>query len=279
MAQKVLIIGGTGLTGKEIVKALVKDKDIEITCLTRPPTPKNPTSPFLTSLQIPLLPLDLSTTTPLSTLTTALSPFPTIISCLGFSSHVTELRLIDALAGLPLTRFIPCSWATPCPSGDIMLLRDEKQRVFERVWQYKIPYTIVDVGFWYQISLPRVASGKLDGLIVLDAGDKFGDGKAENLLIDKRDIGGFVGEIVKDAGTVGKWVVCWGERIDQEGVFRVVGEESGEVVEVRDVSFLFPFILLFFTGKFDRVVGCVREAEWREKKLTHAFHPRSPTKV
>lgn len=117
-----------------------------------------------------------------------------------------------------------------------MMLRDEKEAVFQRVWHHHIPYTIVDVGYWYQISVPRVPSGKLDYVLVLPANEVVGDGDVENLLTDKRDIGGFVVRVLRDERTVNARVVCWGERVSQKEVVGIVEEVCGETVEVAKVS-------------------------------------------
>lgn len=37
-----------------------------------------------------------------------------------------------------------------------MQVRDTKETVFNAVLVAKVPYTIVDVGFWYQASFPTV---------------------------------------------------------------------------------------------------------------------------
>ncbi|PVI03913.1 isoflavone reductase family protein [Periconia macrospinosa] len=225
--QKVLVIGGTGLTGKEIVRALEEDGGFDLTCLIRPSSAQKPSVKSLAARGIALIPCDLEND-PIPTIAHVLKGYDTILSAIGFQSKQTELKLVDAIALAGTKRFVPCSWSIPCPPGNIMLLRDEKEAVLQRIWHHHIPYTIVDVGYWYQISVPRVPSGKVDYIMVLPANERFGDGELENLLTDKRDIGGFVARVLKDPRTVNQRVVCWGERLSQNEVFKVVEEVSGE---------------------------------------------------
>lgn len=51
------------------------------------------------------------------------------------------------------------------PAGGVHWLRDEKEKVFRHVKKIGLSYTIVDVGWWYQIAWPRVPSGKLDACV------------------------------------------------------------------------------------------------------------------
>lgn len=159
-----------------------------------------------------------------------------MVSCIGFRSRAAENALVDAVAAAGTSRFVPCAFASVAPPGGILGLRDEKEVTYQRIWQQKIPYTIIDVGFWYQLSVPRVPSGRLDYALVLPMNEVVAGGAAKNLLTDKRDIGGFVTRILRDARTVNQKVVCWGEEISQNQIVRVVEEMSGEKVELTDVS-------------------------------------------
>jgi hypothetical protein len=150
-----------------------------------------------------------------------------------------------------ISRFVPCSWASVIPPGGIVTLRDEKERVLQRVWQHRMPWTLIDVGYWQQLSIPRVPSGRLDYVIVLPANEIHAGGEAKNLLMNKCDIGAFVARIVKDPKTVNKKVICWAEELSQKDVVKMVEEKSGEKLEMTEVSFfsyssIFSLQRLFF---------------------------------
>jgi hypothetical protein len=145
-----------------------------------------------------------------------------------------------------------CSYTTIAPRGGILKIRDDKEIAFDAPLQLKLPYTIVDVGFWHQISYPRVPSGKLDYSLIPVApapNEYIGDGSARNLLTDVRDVGEFVARIVRDPRTVNKRDVAWGDELSQKEVFDMVERYTGEVVERTCLS----------ADQVHKAVGEVRE--------------------
>lgn len=163
-----------------------------------------------------------------------------VVSAIGFRSKTAEVALVDAVASAGISRFVPCAWASICPPGGILGLRDEKEAVFQRIWQQRIPYTIVDVGFWHQLSVPRVPSGKLDYALVLPSNEIFGNGDAKNLLTNKRDIGPFVARILQDHRTINQKVICYAEEMSQNEITQIVEEKSGEKLDLIRVRFPSP---------------------------------------
>lgn len=57
-----------------------------------------------------------------------------------------------------------------------MILRDQKEEVQNRIFYHHLPYTVIDVGFWHQISFPSVPSGRADYAFLGAANYVFGDG-------------------------------------------------------------------------------------------------------
>jgi hypothetical protein len=169
-------------------------------------------------------------------LSTALTGYDTVISAVNAENQLEQLKLADALASTGVKRFIPCGFTTICPPGGIMKIRDWKEEVHNRVFQHKIPYTVFDVGYWHQISFPRVPSGKVDyALFWMDA-PLYGDGKAKNLLTDKRDIGRFLARIIKDERTINKRVFAYSDALSQNEIFTLMEKLSGEKIEPTIVS-------------------------------------------
>jgi len=114
-----------------------------------------------------------------------------------------------------------------------MQLRDVKEVILNAILVAKLPYTVVDVGYWYQVSLPRVPSGRLDYAIVLrGASNRFiGDGSAKNILTDKRDVGRLMVKIIKDHRTLNHKVVTVGEVLSQNETWDIVEKVTGEKPE------------------------------------------------
>ena len=99
-----------------------------------------------------------------------------------------------------------------------------------------MPYTIIDVGYWHQISFPRLPSGRVDYASFVPNDTIFGDGSTPSLLTDLRDVGRFVALIIKDERTLNKFVVTYSDELSQNEVFASIEEMSGEKVDRKTVS-------------------------------------------
>ena len=99
-----------------------------------------------------------------------------------------------------------------------------------------MPYTFIDVGYWFQISWPRVPSGKLDYAVLIPGNDVYGSGDIKTLLIDKRDIGVYVTKIIKDERTLNKRVLAHGEELSQKEIIDIVEKATGEKIKTNHVS-------------------------------------------
>lgn len=117
-----------------------------------------------------------------------------------------------------------------------MELRDQKEVVHDHIFRRHLPYTIIDVGYWHQISFPRLPSGKADYAMLMPNTQIYGDGHAPNLLTDKRDIGRFVARIVKDNRTLNKRIFTWSDELSQIQIYGIVEKLSGEELERNYVS-------------------------------------------
>jgi hypothetical protein len=169
-------------------------------------------------------------------LKTAIIGYHTIISAIGATQQTTQLSLVDAAAAAGTKRFVPCGFTTICPPSGIMKIRDDKEEIYQRIWSHHLPYTIIDVGYWHQISWPRLASGRLDYASILPKNEVYGDGNAPTLLTDKRDIGRFVARIIKDDRTLNKKVYTSSDLISQNEIIALLEQKSGEKIEYTVVS-------------------------------------------
>lgn len=93
-----------------------------------------------------------------------------------------------------------------------------------------MPFTIIDVGYWYQISFPAVPSGRVDYAAVRSDTPIHGGGNVPNILTDLRDIGRFVARIISDDRTLNKYVYTCGEVLTENEVFEIVENLSGEKI-------------------------------------------------
>ncbi|CAJ0554450.1 Ff.00g129630.m01.CDS01 [Fusarium sp. VM40] len=109
-----------------------------------------------------------------------------------------------------------------------MRLRSEKEDLLDFMKIVYLPYTVIDVGWWYQMSLPSLPSGKIDDRIVFPVTSIKGDGNTKSALIDKRDIGKYVARIITDPRTLNKSVFIYNEIWTQKGLFDLLEKVSGE---------------------------------------------------
>ncbi|KAF7329630.1 Glycoside hydrolase family 33 protein [Mycena kentingensis (nom. inval.)] len=235
MAQKVLLLGATGQTGKSILDALLVDpKSFYVNALVRPASASKPAVAELRTRGVGVRIAEL--TGPLDDLVAALQSIDVVISTISAGGQLDQLQLATAAnkqAGVK--RFVPCAFITVAPPGGVMLLRDEKQRVYEHIFKLHLPYTIIDVGFWHQISFPLVPSGRFDAANATPWSQRIhAGGTARNMLTDLRDVGRYVARIIKDERTLNKYVVTYSDVLTENEIFAIAEEVSGEKIVERE---------------------------------------------
>jgi len=160
----------------------------------------------------------------------ALSDIHTLISALGPADQLIQIPLADAAKAAGVSRFLPCAAITVIPAGGIQHMRDQKEQVYNHIKKIYLPYTIVDVGWWYQIAFPRLPSGKIDYAVMLPNIHIAGDGNTQSALTDVRDIGPYVARIVADERTSNKYVLVYNELWTQNAIWDTLSRLSGEEV-------------------------------------------------
>ncbi|KAI1625073.1 isoflavone reductase family protein [Exophiala viscosa] len=229
---KVLLLGATGETGASILEGLARDGSFDISIAVRPASADKPAVRALADRGFSILSIDLSKKVNASVLT----PFDTVISSIGPESQQSQLNFARAAKAAGVTRFVPCGFITVCPPGGIMALRDAKEEVYNLIFKLHLPYTIIDTGFWHQISFPPLPSGKLDEFHFLGENKLYGDGNAPNLLTDLRDIGPFVARIIRDPRTLNKKVFTWSDELSQNEIYALAEKLSGESIDKKPFS-------------------------------------------
>ena len=86
----------------------------------------------------------------------ALKDIEILISAIAPLDQLAQIPLATAAKEAGVRRFFPCAAVTVIPAGDVHLLRDEKEKVYQHIKKIGLGYTIVDVGWWYQISWVRL---------------------------------------------------------------------------------------------------------------------------
>ncbi|TGO26390.1 hypothetical protein BPAE_0060g00050 [Botrytis paeoniae] len=238
--QRVLLLGATGETGSSILKGLLDFGKFEVEALVRPSSAQKPDVKKLVEKGVQIRIAD--TSGPVDDLVPVLSGVDIFITAISGTSQLAQINIATAAKKAGVKRFVPCCFATICPPGGVMALRDDKEEVNNHIKKLFLPYTFIDIGFWYQFSIPILPSGRTDYAVPPGGTNSIhGDGEAPNLLTDLRDIGKFVAHIVDDKRTLNKSVFGWGDLLTENQIYSLLEELSGEkldrqIVSIKDIE-------------------------------------------
>ncbi|KAJ7213213.1 hypothetical protein B0H12DRAFT_1194879 [Mycena haematopus] len=234
--QRVLLLGATGVTGGSILQGLLEDTDsFDTEALVRPSSVDKPQVKALADRGVKIRVADIEG--PIAALVDTLAGVDVLISAIDARSQVAQIRLVTAAKEAGVKRFVPCAWITVAPPGGVMVLRDNKEEVYQHIWKLYLPYTIIDVGYWYQISYPTLPSGRVNYASLFKSKTVIhNNGSMPNMLTDLRDIGRFVALIIKDPRTLNKFVSVYGDLLSENEVFETMEALSGEKIKRTYVS-------------------------------------------
>ncbi|EWZ82193.1 hypothetical protein BFJ70_g5415 [Fusarium oxysporum] len=234
--MKVAILGATGETGASILNGLLNSTEprYEITALVRPSSLQRPEVLALHEKGIKVVPADLSA--PEDELSRLLHGIDSVISAISATSLLMQIPLINAAQAAGVKRFLPCCFATVMPPEGILKLRDTKEHVINHIKKVKLPYTIIDIGYWYQLMLPRLPSGRIDYALPLTLGGIAGDRNTPCAFTDLQDIGRWVARIIADPRTLNKMVFAYNAVLTMNQVYDMLEEASGEKIDRNYVS-------------------------------------------
>ncbi|KAJ7468775.1 hypothetical protein FB451DRAFT_1352398 [Mycena latifolia] len=234
--QRVLLLGATGETGGSILNGLLADADsFDVEALVRPASTEKAEVQDLVKRGVKIRVVDIGG--PLDDLVKALAGIDVLISAIDALGQLAQLSLVTAAKQAGVKRFVPCAFITVAPPGGVMQLRDNKEEVYQHIRKLYLPYTIIDVGYWHQISFPSLPSGRIDYAAVVKPGTEIhAEGTMPNMLTDLRDIGRFVALIIKDERTLNKSVVTYGDVLSENEISELMEEMSGEVVPRKYVT-------------------------------------------
>ena len=113
--------------------------------------------------------------------------------------------------------------------------------MYNHIKQLALPYTIIDVGWWYQFGYPRLPSGKIDYAMPFPNSETIGlsDGNTPNALTNLRDIERYVARIVVDERMLNKMVFAYNIVTTPNETYDLLEKMSGEKIErnfVRSTS-------------------------------------------
>lgn len=113
-----------------------------------------------------------------------------------------------------------------------------------------VPYTIVDVGWWYQLAYPRLPSGRVDYAMTSGNDEIIGDGNMPTALTDLRDIGRYMAMIISDPRTLNKKILAYNLVSTQNKIYELMEELSEEKIDRNYVCRTDPRLGLDVTNDF-----------------------------
>lgn len=99
-----------------------------------------------------------------------------------------------------------------------------------------LPYTVIDVGWWYQVTLPRLPSGRIDYAVMETMDGIAGEGNIPFAITDVRDVGKYVARIIVDPRTLNRMVLAYNEVKTHNQLYDILEGLSGEKMERKFVS-------------------------------------------
>ncbi|KAJ7218420.1 hypothetical protein GGX14DRAFT_533307 [Mycena pura] len=221
--QTVLLLGATGETGRSILDGLLADPNsFHVEALVRPSSAEKPEVKKLGERGVKIRVADIDGA--LDDLVAALAGVDVLISAIDATRQLAQLQLATAAKQAGVQRFVPCAFITIAPPGGVMALRDSKEQVYQHIRKLYLPYTIIDVGYWHQISIPALPASEAHGRHPRR-------GTAPTMLGDLRDIGRYVALIIKDARTLNKFVAAYSDVLSENEIFALSLMTSSDALD------------------------------------------------
>ncbi|KAF3801953.1 hypothetical protein GCG54_00015176 [Colletotrichum gloeosporioides] len=238
-AIKVAVYGAAGESAGLIVDQLLASTTpcFEVTALVRPSSISKPAYAKLAQRGVKVVAINLNG--PDVEAARVLEGQDVVVASVPPNALDSQLPLIRASKLANINRFIPTAFAMALDPNGISTVQPMKEKIYQELEACLIPYTVIDVGWWYNGFIPEVPSGKTDHAIALPDFLRNlvpGDGNMKSYVIDNEDVGKFVTRIIVDPRTVNKRVMAAGASMSFNEMFAIAEELTGEIVTRKHVS-------------------------------------------
>ncbi|KAI7774296.1 uncharacterized protein LA080_008983 [Diaporthe eres] len=158
----VAVVGATGTTGSAIIAGLLGSSETlfvhsvySVRALARTSVDK-PAYKELERRGVKVIPVDLKGSE--NNLVRALSGVDVVISALVFTGSDSEIPLANAAKAAGVKRFLQSAMMVVIPPRGVVDLREQKEEILNHIQKICLPYTYLDAGWWYDISVPSPPS-------------------------------------------------------------------------------------------------------------------------
>lgn len=223
---RVVVVGATGQTGRSVVNGLLSSpQNFEVTAFTRKTSLEKPELQALRAKGVKIAVADLQGGS--AELVQLLQGIDIVISAIAMP-FTDQIPLIDAAKEAGVKRFVPCSWQPVMPARGILDVRDLKEDINDHIKRSYLPYTIIDIGWWYQLAVPTLPSGRTGKTIFSNGGT---GGDLPNSWSDVHNVGHYVARIITDPRTLNKAVFAYDDVLSPTEVHATMERVSGEKYE------------------------------------------------
>ncbi|EQB48605.1 isoflavone reductase [Colletotrichum gloeosporioides Cg-14] len=238
-AIKVAVYGAAGESAGLIVDQLLASTTpcFEVTALVQPSSISKPAYAKLAQRGVKVVAINLNG--PDVEAARVLEGQDVVVASVPPNALDSQLPLIRASKLANINRFIPTAFAMALDPNGISTVQPMKEKIYQELEACRIPYTVIDVGWWYNGFIPDVPSGKTDHAIALPDFLRNlvpGDGNMKTYVIDNEDVGKFVTRIIVDPRTVNKRVMAAGASMSFNEMFAIAEELTGDIVTRKHVS-------------------------------------------
>ncbi|KAL4990012.1 isoflavone reductase family protein [Aspergillus falconensis] len=208
-----------------VVEGLLSSStDFSVTSLTQEVSVNNRANQHLMEKGVKIVAYDLGG--PREKLVGQLKEIHVLISCNAWEHLHLQIRWIEAAKEAGMKRFVPSERVGPAPRG---IRQNSKNEILGAIQRARLPYTIINMGCWYQVWVPRVPSERSDHAhsIYIDH-QIVGDGRVRFALAGLSDIGKYVAQIVADPRTLNRHVLAYTEVLSMNDIWDAMAKASGE---------------------------------------------------
>ncbi|KAH7133754.1 hypothetical protein EDB81DRAFT_903960 [Dactylonectria macrodidyma] len=236
---KVAFLGATGESGGLILSGLLASENpkFEVTALARPSSISKPAYEKLSSRGVPTVAVDLQG--PEAEIAEYLKVFDVVIASVPPNALESQLPLARAAKLTNVKRFVPSAFAMAIDPDGVSSAQKMKEQIYAEISALGLPFTIIDVGWWYNGFIPQVPSGKTSYAVALpDFLQNLipGDGTIKTHVVDPDNVGTFVARILADPRTLNKRVMASSAIMSFNDMFDVVEELAGERPQRKYIS-------------------------------------------
>ncbi|KAL8294466.1 hypothetical protein RB597_007863 [Gaeumannomyces tritici] len=229
---KVFVFGGTGNTAQQIIDGMIKSPtNFDITAISRPSSVDKPENVEYRKRGVKVVGLDADVQR--GEAVELLRDADVVIAPANFFELDKAKALVDVCKEAGVRRFVPNNFAPVMPAYGVMGMREKKEEIVNHIRLRRLPYTVVDVAWWYQNLPYRVPSGRTDYIVVppMDDARLWGDGSTPIAFSDIHSIGPHAARILADPRTLNKHVHVYDQVLSSHQVVDALEELSGEKVE------------------------------------------------